>query len=224
MGDRMFSFPSYTGVNSTYRLEFRVPLLRCNTTTTREERILEVGDFGVYIPGFVSTWYNDPTELSFQKHFVDSIYQMSTTENSTCTAIIDVQDLVYKGQSALFTLNVTHTEGAQSITHSISNVKAARYGGNRVSTGVKWPPKPRTATSDWGESIRKFTLFVAGLVPSMNEQALLDSLGSRMEMETTQLCFHERFTDLACTRNHTLDNGTAVVLCNWPCRATNNSQ
>jgi hypothetical protein len=80
MGDHIFSLPSYTGVNSTYRLEFRAPLLRCNTTTTREERILEVGDFGVYIPGFVSTWYNDPTKLSFKKHFVDSIYQISTTE------------------------------------------------------------------------------------------------------------------------------------------------
>jgi hypothetical protein len=224
MGDRIFSLPSYTGVDSTYRLEFRAPRFRCNTTTTREERILEVGDFGVYIPGFVSTWYNDPTELSFKKHFVDSIYQMSTTENSTCTAIIDVQKLVCEGQSALFTLNITHTGGTQSITHSMSDIKAPPYVGNRLATGVIWPPKPRTAISDWGESIRKFTLFVAGLVPWMNEKALLDSLGSRMEMETSQSCFHRRSTDLACTQNHTLDNGTAVVLCNWPCRAMSNSQ
>jgi hypothetical protein len=144
----MFSFPSYTGVNSTYRLKFRALLLRCNTNTTREERILEVGDFGVYIPGFVSTWYNDPTELSSKKHFVDSIYQTPTTKNSTCTAIIDVQDLVCKEQSAFFTLNATHPGGAQSITHSISDVKAAQYGGNSVSTSVRWPPRPRMATSD----------------------------------------------------------------------------
>jgi hypothetical protein len=224
MGDRMFSFPSYTGVNSTYRLEFRAPLFRCNTTTTREERILEVGSFGVHIPGFVSTWNNDPTKLSFKKHFVDSIYQMSTTENSTCTAIIDVQELVCEGQSAFFTLNVTHTGGAQSITHSISDIKEPPYVGNKVSTAVRWPPRPRTATSDWGESIRAFTLAVAGLVPSMNEKALLDSLGSRMEMEAPQLCFGRGSTNHTCTQSHTLDNGTAVVLCDLPCEATYTSQ
>jgi hypothetical protein len=220
----MFGFPSYTGVNSTYRLEFRAPQFHCNTTTTREERILDVKSFGVDIPGFVSTWNNNPPKLSFKKHIVDSIYQMSTTENSTRTAIIDVQELVCEGQSAFFTLNITHTEGAQSIAHIISDVKAPLHLGNKFSTGVRWPPRPRTVTSDWGESIRAFTLSVAGYVPLMNEKALLDSLGSRMEMETSQSCFVRGSTNLTCTQSYTLDNGTAVVLCNWPCRATYSSQ
>lgn len=219
----MYSLASHTGTNSTYNLEFRAPQFHCHNSTARQEIPLKGFGHMVEGPGFVSTWDGDRLfRLSFKRYTIDSIY-LSTTENLTYTGLVHVNEMVCDPRSALFSLNITQTGDFQNITPIVTDPRTHSHTETKFNANVSWPPLPLTNASNWGEPLRSFTQSVASYLPLMNEMALLDSLGSRMPMESSQSC-RANAVNVTCTRNHVLDNGTAVLICDWPCEADYNSK
>jgi hypothetical protein len=219
----MYSLAYPTGTNSTYNLEFRAPRFRCKNSTVRQEIPLEGSSHEVSGPGFVSTWDGDHLfRLSFKKYTIGSIY-LSTTGEPTYTGLVDVNETVCDPKSALFSLNITQTGDFQDIAHIVNDIRTLNHTATRFNTNVSWPPLPLTDASNWSEPLRSFTQSVARYLPVMNEMALLDSLGSQMPMESSQSC-RAIAVNVTCTRNHLLDNGTAVLICDWPCKTNYNSK
>jgi hypothetical protein len=191
-GDRLLNSPSHTGENSTYSLQFRAPQFQCNTSTFTEEIGSADDDYpayrGYHSPEFESIWTSNISTLLVTKHVMNHIYP-NPENRSRLVGVFDAQRLECRGVSRLFDLRISHHNNVQKIECNITEAKPLFLSSNMMSMQVTMPPIPWTNTSDYGEKVRNITKQVASLLPTMNEMALLDALGTVVESKSNQRCY-----------------------------------
>jgi hypothetical protein len=214
--NHVFTLPGHTGENSTYKLQFRGPQLRCETLHYNSSIPLESTDFNTLTGAvFVSEWLTDSLSFFVKQHNISSYSILHSAQNTTSyEAHVETVEQSCGPKSVLYNVNVTFPRSVQKLEHHLSDEKELlkkwqdaedSYPGSQSSSTLSLilPAEPQAAR-DWNQK-------VLDALPAFNEWALLDALGSLLKGE-----YHEEFEkddSSPCSQGNSYKNRTITKDC-----------
>ena len=180
--NHVFNLPKNPGENSTYKLQFRGPQLRCNSSQFDNSIPLKETDPRALSGDvFVSKWLTDSLSLSVQQHNISDYSISRNNQNITVyEAHVETTEQTCISKSVLYDVNITFPRGVQKLEYYLSDEKHMRkkwydasefYPGRLTSSAlsVTIPADPQAA--------RHWNTKVLDALPVFNEWAILDALG-----------------------------------------------
>lgn len=214
--NHVFNLPNHPGENSTYKLEFRGPQLRCDVSTYNSSIPLEYDEEYHTLSGavFVSAWNKDSLTLSIKHHNISSFSTVLSDHNTkSYQADVETTELVCGPKSVLYNVHVSFPRGVQKIEYGISDENALLKKWKEAADVNLW------SNSSWAtmsltlpaqqQAARDFNQKMIDALPAFNQWALLDALGSLLDGE-----YHEVSANHgSCIRRTNPENGIVTEDC-----------
>jgi hypothetical protein len=182
--NQVFDLLAHPGENSTFRLSFRGPQLRCNISRSSgsipleqiTDDITEIFNDSLVGLVFVSEWNSSSLSYSVTQHQIGNYTVQRSSQNVTnYKAIVETTEQSCEAVSALYAVEVAFPRGIRTIQHSLSDIKSMPKWKDIHDDGTPGielvlPPES-PALEDWLQRVH-------AAIPISNEWALLDALGS----------------------------------------------
>lgn len=223
-----FQSVSSTGENSSYQLAFRAPQFRCSTSNFNVTFRFEESFPDLNI---IQTTWNGSNFAFHQKHAVEYFTPESTEQPLEVEATMEAEELVCNPYSVLYKLDITHPKGVQGFVRTIDDWQPLGYPERnweslsslyRIDFNTSgmdpwpWPESGRDMVS-YPEEANLFAQEAREMLPRFNEFAILDSLMTQLQINTSNGVVTEH-----CTQEFTLANGTNAFKCSLGERGSDN--
>jgi hypothetical protein len=187
--NQVFSMPAHPGENSSYRLQFRGPQLRCelskyNISIPLEYRTIDTTEKptdALTALVFESEWDRKDLSYSVTQHNINNYTVQRTTKNITVyQAIVNTTKQSCRSVSVLYDVEIDFPRGVQTIQHSFSDErelpKMKEVFDDDESNGGY--PESWLVLPSGSQGLQNWHQKVLAALPVSNEWALLDALGS----------------------------------------------
>jgi len=191
--NHVFNLPEHPGENSTYKLQFRGPQLRCSSSQYGNYISLYASEPATDLRGavFVVKWQTYSLSLFVQQHNISSYSISRSDQNATdYKAHVETTEQACISKSVLYDVNITFPRGVQKLEYHLSDEEDMRekwfdadydefLPGRLTSSALSLTiPADPQAARDWNTK-------VLDALPVFDKWAILDALGSLLEGDST---------------------------------------